>query len=58
PFGTSPGPGSTPGATVKYLKDLVQNRINADYMRTVHDGRCHWFHTIIVSRVELDRVFD
>ncbi|KAH9970410.1 hypothetical protein BGW80DRAFT_1330526 [Lactifluus volemus] len=39
PFGTSPGPGGTPGATVEYLRDLVQNRIiTLTYMRNVHDG--------------------
>jgi hypothetical protein len=38
-FGTSPGPGSTPGATVDYLWDLAQKRIiTLTYMRNVHDG--------------------
>ncbi|KAH9970414.1 hypothetical protein BGW80DRAFT_1330529 [Lactifluus volemus] len=56
PFGTSPGPGSSPGATVEYLRDLVQKRIiTLTYMRNVHDGRSHWFHTIIVLRVERTR---
>ncbi|KAF8256723.1 hypothetical protein EI94DRAFT_214953 [Lactarius quietus] len=27
-------------------------------MRNVHDGRSHWFHTIAMSRAELDRVFN
>ncbi|KAH9970417.1 hypothetical protein BGW80DRAFT_1330671, partial [Lactifluus volemus] len=63
PFGTSPGPGSTPGATVEYLRDLVQKRvITLTYMRNVHDGavmgcgrRSYRFHTIIVPRVERTR---
>ncbi|KAH9970428.1 hypothetical protein BGW80DRAFT_1330828, partial [Lactifluus volemus] len=42
PFGTSPGLGSTPGVTKRI--------ITLTYMGNVHDGRSHWFHTIIVSR--------
>jgi hypothetical protein len=69
----------SPGATVEYLRDLVQKRIiTLTYMRNVHDGcdfpfslsvflmmmvwwwcrRSHWFHTIAMSRTELDRVFN
>ncbi|KAH9170775.1 hypothetical protein EDB89DRAFT_1975792 [Lactarius sanguifluus] len=56
--GAAPGVGS-PGATVEYLRDLVQKRIiTLTYMRNVHDGRSHWFHTIAMSRTELDRVFN
>ena len=80
--GGAPG-GSSPGATVEYLRDLVQKRIiTLTYMRNVHDGcgllpslpvyvfltmmlacsggcrRSHWFHTIAMSRTELDRVFN
>ncbi|KAI9436365.1 hypothetical protein H4582DRAFT_2120485 [Lactarius indigo] len=56
--GATPGGGS-PGATVEYLRDLVQKRIiTLTYMRNVHDGRSHWFHTIAMSRIELDRVFN
>lgn len=36
--GGVPG-GSSPGATVEYLRDLVQKRIiTLTYMRNVHDG--------------------
>ncbi|KAI0263711.1 hypothetical protein BC834DRAFT_971090 [Gloeopeniophorella convolvens] len=52
-------PAGIPGATVEYLRDLVQKRIiTLTYMRNVHDGRSHWFHTIMMSRAELDRVFN
>ncbi|KAA1477084.1 hypothetical protein DENSPDRAFT_844251 [Dentipellis sp. KUC8613] len=45
-------------ASIEYLRDLVQKRIiTLTYVRNVHDGRSHWFHTIMVSRSELDRVF-
>lgn len=59
PFMPLVGGGSSPGATVEYLRDLVQKRIiTLTYMRNVHDGRSHWFHTIAMSRTELDRVFN
>ncbi len=38
PVAGAPG-GSSPGATVEYLRDLVQKRIiTLTYMRNVHDG--------------------
>ncbi|KAG9318183.1 hypothetical protein JVU11DRAFT_262 [Chiua virens] len=47
------------GTSVEYLRDLVQKRIiTLTYMRNVHEGRSHWFHTIMMSRSELDRVFN
>ncbi|KAH7910622.1 hypothetical protein BJ138DRAFT_1152480 [Hygrophoropsis aurantiaca] len=47
------------GTTVEYFRDMVQKRIiTLTYMRNVHEGRSHWFHTIMMSRAELDRVFD
>ncbi|KAH9957169.1 hypothetical protein BGW80DRAFT_1257397 [Lactifluus volemus] len=48
-----PGPGGTPGATVEYLRDLVQKRIiTLTYMRNVHDG------AVCRAWNELDRVFN
>lgn len=45
--------------SVDYLRDLVQKRIiTLTYMRNVHEGRSHWFHTIMISRNELDKVFN
>lgn len=47
------------GTSVEYLRDLVQKRIvTLTYMRTVHEGRSDWFHTIMMSRSELDKVFN
>ncbi|KAI6009382.1 hypothetical protein F5J12DRAFT_823200 [Pisolithus orientalis] len=47
------------GTSVEYLRDLVQKRIiTLTYMRTVHEGRSDWFHTIMMSRTELDKVFN
>ncbi|KAH9970378.1 hypothetical protein BGW80DRAFT_1330193, partial [Lactifluus volemus] len=49
-----PSPGSSPGATVEYLRSLVQKRIITlticgPYMM---GAGSHLFHTIIVLRVE------
>ncbi|KII89266.1 hypothetical protein PLICRDRAFT_110017 [Plicaturopsis crispa FD-325 SS-3] len=47
------------GTTVEYLREIVQKRIiTLTYMRNVHEGRSHWFHTIMMSRADLDRVFN
>ncbi|KAH9970439.1 hypothetical protein BGW80DRAFT_1331024, partial [Lactifluus volemus] len=63
-FGTRPGPRSTPGATVEYLRGLVQKLIITPticrpYMMAVVGcgRRSHWFHAIIVPRVERTRSF-
>ncbi|KAJ7090357.1 hypothetical protein B0H15DRAFT_779410 [Mycena belliarum] len=47
------------GASVDYLRDIIQKRIiTLTYIRNIHEGRSHWFHTIMISRTELDRVFN
>ncbi|KAJ8522681.1 hypothetical protein ONZ45_g786 [Pleurotus djamor] len=52
-------PALGPGATVEYLRDLVQKRIiTLTYIRNIHEGRSHWFHTIMMSRADLDRAFN
>ncbi|KAI0045070.1 hypothetical protein FA95DRAFT_1561476 [Auriscalpium vulgare] len=57
--GTTSAPAGNQGASVEYLRDLVNKRIiTLTYMRNVHEGRSHWFHTIMMSRAELDRVFN
>ncbi|THH21083.1 hypothetical protein EW146_g415 [Bondarzewia mesenterica] len=57
-LGGAGSPAFAQGASVEYLRDLVQKRIiTLTYMRNVHDGRSHWFHTIMMPRAELDRVF-
>jgi len=39
PVGAGMGSSGSPGATVEYLRDLVQKRIiTLTYMRNVHDG--------------------
>ncbi|KAJ7581494.1 hypothetical protein C8J56DRAFT_960191 [Mycena floridula] len=47
------------GTSVEYLRDLVQKRIiTLNYVRDIHEGRCHWFHTILISKAELEREFN
>ncbi|KAF9009447.1 hypothetical protein BDQ17DRAFT_1235794, partial [Cyathus striatus] len=54
---TSPSIGQ--GTTVELLRDLIQKRIvTLTYIRNIHEGRSHWFHTILISRAELDKVFN
>ncbi|KAI0806904.1 hypothetical protein C8Q74DRAFT_1312900 [Fomes fomentarius] len=52
--------GSLPqGTSVDVLRELVKKRIiTLTYLRNVHEGRSHWFHTIMITRVELDRTFN
>ncbi|KAI0818695.1 hypothetical protein BC629DRAFT_1278541 [Irpex lacteus] len=53
------GAATTPqGTTVEILRELVRKRIiTLTYLRNVHEGRSHWFHTIMITRAELDRAF-
>ncbi|KAF8509561.1 hypothetical protein JB92DRAFT_2814152 [Gautieria morchelliformis] len=47
------------GTSVEYLRDMVQKRIiTLTYMRNTHEGKTHWFHTILITRAELDKVFN
>jgi hypothetical protein len=47
------------GASVDYIRDLLQKRIiTLTYIRNIHQGQSHWFHTVFVSRQDLDRVFN
>ncbi|KAI0027310.1 hypothetical protein K488DRAFT_31358, partial [Vararia minispora EC-137] len=56
PSSTAPLPAQ---ASVEVLRDTVQKRIiTLTYLRNVHDGSSHWFHTIAITRPDLDRAFD
>lgn len=56
---TSPIIGLQAGTSVDILRDIVQKRIvTLTYMRDVHEGRAHWFHTIAMTPRELERVFN
>ncbi|KAH9915790.1 uncharacterized protein BXZ73DRAFT_92569 [Epithele typhae] len=49
---------NAPGTSVEFLRELVKKRIiTLTYLRNVHEGRSHWFHTIMITRTELDRAF-
>ncbi|KAL1744210.1 hypothetical protein HDZ31DRAFT_39215 [Schizophyllum fasciatum] len=54
---TSPALGQ--GASVEYLRDVIQKRIiTLTYLRSIFEGKSHWFHTIMVSRADLEREFN
>lgn len=54
---TSPALGQ--GASVEYLRDLIQKRIiTLTYLRSIFEGKSHWFHTILISRSDLEREFN
>ncbi|OLL26416.1 hypothetical protein NEOLI_002442 [Neolecta irregularis DAH-3] len=41
------------------LQEIATKRISAmDYLRRVHEGRTHWFNTILLSKEELERIYD
>ncbi|KAH9948120.1 hypothetical protein B0H21DRAFT_821302 [Amylocystis lapponica] len=49
---------SAQDTSVEMLREVVKKRIiTLTYLRNVHEGRSHWFHTIMITRAELDRVF-
>ncbi|KAL0947503.1 hypothetical protein HGRIS_013603 [Hohenbuehelia grisea] len=56
---SAPSPANGPGTSPDYLRDLVQKRIiTLTYIRNIHEGRSHWFHTILMSGPELEKVFN
>ncbi|TFK27348.1 hypothetical protein FA15DRAFT_586483 [Coprinopsis marcescibilis] len=59
PLGGAGSPQMNQGMSVEYLRELVNKRIiTLTYLRSVHEGRSHWFHTIQISRADLDRKFN
>ncbi|KAF8638849.1 hypothetical protein AX17_001907 [Amanita inopinata Kibby_2008] len=56
------GAGSPPlvqGTSVDILRELIHKRIiTLTYIRSIHEGRSHWFHTILITRADLDRAFN
>ncbi|KAH9814580.1 hypothetical protein DFH28DRAFT_1082784 [Melampsora americana] len=57
---SSTSPASTTGAnTIDTLKILAQKRITTFvYLKKVHEGKVHWFNTILLTRAELEKNFD
>ncbi|EIN08009.1 hypothetical protein PUNSTDRAFT_53312 [Punctularia strigosozonata HHB-11173 SS5] len=59
PVPTAGSPAIPQSTNLELLREIVQKRIiTLTYMRNVHDGRSHWFHTILMSRQDLERVFN
>ncbi|KAH9890611.1 hypothetical protein C8Q73DRAFT_652646 [Cubamyces lactineus] len=55
---TSNGNPLAQGTSLEMLRELVKKRIiTLTYLRNVHEGKSHWFHTIMITRAELDRTF-
>ncbi|KAJ3485864.1 hypothetical protein NLJ89_g11860 [Agrocybe chaxingu] len=45
--------------TVQSMRALMQKRIiTLTYIRNIHEGRSHWFHTLFISHTELQKVFN
>ncbi|KAF8626341.1 hypothetical protein AX15_005000 [Amanita polypyramis BW_CC] len=58
-LGGAGSPALTQGTSVDVLRDLVHKRIiTLTYIRSIHEGHSHWFHTILVARADLDRAFN
>ncbi|PFH52458.1 hypothetical protein AMATHDRAFT_57082 [Amanita thiersii Skay4041] len=58
-LGGAGSPSLTQGTSVDILRELVHKRIiTLTYLRNIHEGRSHWFHTVHVSRGDLDRAFN
>ncbi|KAF5379914.1 hypothetical protein D9757_007197 [Collybiopsis confluens] len=52
-------PALSQGTSDEYLRDVLQKRIlTLTYLRNIHEGKSHWFHTIYISRTDLERVFN
>ncbi|KAG0149753.1 hypothetical protein CROQUDRAFT_653319 [Cronartium quercuum f. sp. fusiforme G11] len=45
--------------TIESLKFIAQKRITTFvYLKKVHEGKVHWFNTILLTRLELEKWFD
>ncbi|KAK2460624.1 hypothetical protein APHAL10511_007094 [Amanita phalloides] len=52
-------PALAQGTSIDILRDLVHKRIiTLTYIRSIHEGRSHWFHTIMITRADLDKAFN
>ncbi|KAI0792825.1 hypothetical protein C8Q75DRAFT_751599 [Abortiporus biennis] len=56
--GGTPSLSQVQGTSIEILREVVRKRIiTLTYLRNVHEGRSHWFHTIMITRADLDRAF-
>ncbi|KAL9714721.1 hypothetical protein Ac2012v2_001379 [Leucoagaricus gongylophorus] len=54
---TSPPLGSS--TSVEFLRDMLQKRlVTLTYIRNVFEGRSYWFHTLLINRTGLEKVFN
>ncbi|KIL68555.1 hypothetical protein M378DRAFT_184981 [Amanita muscaria Koide BX008] len=51
-------PALTQGTSIDILRESVHKRIiTLTYIRSMHEGCSHWFHTILINRADLDKAF-
>ncbi|KAL5528978.1 hypothetical protein ACEPAG_4952 [Sanghuangporus baumii] len=57
--GANGSPAIPQGTSLESLRDLTMKRmITLTYLRNVHEGRAHWFNTVMMTRADLDREFN
>jgi hypothetical protein len=55
----TPSSQSSFGVALENLRYLLQKRITTfDFLKRVHQGKTHWFNTILLRREELDAAFE
>lgn len=55
----TPSSATSFGATLENLRFLLQKRAQTfEYLRRSHEGKVHWFNTVLFQRSELDAAFD
>lgn len=54
----TPSSQSSFGVALENLRYMLQKRIATfSYLKRAHEGKVHWFNTILLQREELDTVF-
>ncbi|EJD06118.1 uncharacterized protein FOMMEDRAFT_119641 [Fomitiporia mediterranea MF3/22] len=57
--GANGSPAIPQGTSLESLRDLTMKRmITLTYLRNVHEGRSHWFNTVMMTKADLDRKFN
>lgn len=55
----TPSSGSNFGVALENLRYLLHKRVTTfNYLKRAHEGRVHWFNTILLTREEMEAAFD
>lgn len=55
----TPSSSSNFGAALENLRYLLHKRVTTfNYLKRAHEGRVHWFNTILLTREEMEAAFD